>query len=126
GCRAARLHAVRAGRTARDRRGPRPAPRRAPSRRMSALDLVMAVAELMLAAILIPVVVRAAQDRTRAAVDIAVFFALLDALLFRNVLGLANTPVLGVVSAALAYALPYLMLRLLSDFGTVPRGIVRV
>lgn len=92
---------------------------------MNALELVTAAAEIVLLAILVPVVLRAVQDRARGAIDIAVFFGLLDALLLRNVLGLANAPVVGVVTAALAYALPYLMLRLLSDFGTVPRLVLR-
>ncbi|HZC30485.1 MAG TPA: hypothetical protein VE261_03135, partial [Gaiellaceae bacterium] len=92
---------------------------------MTASDLVIAVAEIVLGVILIPAVIRAVQDRTRGAIDVALFFGLLDALLLRSAVGLANAPVVGVVSTALAFAIPYLMLRLLVDFGHVPAAVVR-
>ncbi len=93
---------------------------------MTASELIVVTGQVILAAILIPVLVRALQDRTRGAIDIALFFALLDVLLLRGVLGLANVPVIGVVTAALAFALPYLMLRLLADFSRVPSLLLRV
>jgi signal transduction histidine kinase len=92
---------------------------------VSASELITATAQVILAAILIPVLVRAVQDRTRGAIDIALFFGLLDALLLRAVLGLADIPVIGIVTAAFAFALPYLMLRLLADFSRVPALLVR-
>ncbi|MDE3112526.1 MAG: GAF domain-containing sensor histidine kinase [Chloroflexota bacterium] len=92
---------------------------------MAASDLVTVAAELILVAILVPVLVRAVRDRTHGAIDVALFFGLLEVLLLRSTLGLADLPVVGLVSAALVYALPYLMLRLLVDFGRVPRLVVR-
>lgn len=92
---------------------------------MTASELITATAQVILAMILVPVLVRAVQDRTRGAIDIALFFGLLDALLLRAVLGLADVPVIGVVTAAFAFALPYLMLRLLADFSRVPALVLR-
>jgi signal transduction histidine kinase len=92
---------------------------------VSASELITATAQVILAAILIPVLVRAVQERTRGAIDIALFFGLLDALLLRAAFGLADVPGIGLVSAALAFALPYLMLRLLADFSRVPTLLVR-
>lgn len=82
-------------------------------------------AQALLFAILVPTLARAVRHRTRSAIDVALFFGLLDALLLRSLLGLGNVPILAEVSAALAYTLPYLMLRLLIDFGTVPPLVAR-
>ncbi len=92
---------------------------------LNALQFITVVAQLLLAAILLPVLAQAVRRRTRTWIDIALFFALLDLLLLRSVLGLADVPVLGPISETLAYALPYLMLRLLIDFSSVPLLIVR-
>ncbi len=87
---------------------------------MNALQFITWTAQALLFVILAPTLARAVRHRTRNAIDIALFFGLLDALLLRSFLGLGNVPILSEVSAAMAYALPYLMLRLLIDFGTVP------
>jgi signal transduction histidine kinase len=92
---------------------------------LSALQFITWTAQAVLLAILVPAFIRAVRERTRWAIDIALFFGLLDALLLRSLLGLANVPILAEVSAALVYALPYLMLRLLIDFGAVPKGVAR-
>ncbi len=92
---------------------------------MNALEFITLVAQLLLLAMLVPVIVRAAQDRTRSSIDIALFFLVLDALLLRSLLGLANVPVLAEISALLIYALPYLMVRLVIDFAGVPTLIAR-
>jgi signal transduction histidine kinase len=90
---------------------------------VNALQFITWTAQVLLLAILVPAFVRVVRERTRASIDVALFFGLLDALLLRSLLGLANVPILAEVSAALVYALPYLMLRLLIDFGTVPRWV---
>jgi signal transduction histidine kinase len=92
---------------------------------VNALQFITWTAQAVLLAILVPALVRAVRERTRWAIDIALFFGLLDALLLRSLLGLANVPILAEISAALVYALPYLMLRLLIDFGTVSSRVAR-
>jgi hypothetical protein len=78
---------------------------------VNALQFITWTAQVLLLAILVPAFVRMVRERTRASIDVALFFGLLDALLLRSLLGLANVPILAEVSAALVYALPYLMLR---------------
>src|SRR6266508_2330038 len=116
-CRAAAADGRVGGGDWRERAGDREA--------VSGSELVTLTAQILLAAILVPVLLRAVRERTRSAVDVALFFGLLDLLLLRSALGLANVPLLGPVSGALSYALPYLMLRLLADFTAVRKVVVR-
>jgi signal transduction histidine kinase len=92
---------------------------------LSASELITGTAQVLLAAIVIPAALRAVRHRTRGAIDIALFFGFLDLLLLRSALGLADVPVIGQISGVLAYALPYLMLRLLGDFTRVPPVVMR-
>ncbi|MDE3193942.1 MAG: GAF domain-containing protein [Chloroflexota bacterium] len=92
---------------------------------MTASDLVTAGALIVLATILVAAVLRALQDRTRASIDIALFFAVLDTLYARAALGFASVPIVGEISAALAIAVPYLMLRLLADVAPVHAAVRR-
>lgn len=91
---------------------------------MSALELITDLYEALFALIFVAVVVNAFRERTRGALDVALFFAVLTVVALQapvlRLLGAAPRPELGVVTTVLAMLLPFLMFRLLTDFAPVP------
>ncbi|CAA9226586.1 MAG: hypothetical protein AVDCRST_MAG77-995 [uncultured Chloroflexi bacterium] len=73
--------------------------------------------------------VQALRRPRRANVDTAIFFGALALIIAgqwaRAALHVESTPLLGVLIGSLAMALPYTLLRLVDDFSTVPRWVMR-
>src|SRR2546427_1647613 len=87
---------------------------------MSALELVTLVSQSVFVLLFVRVAIPAARAPTRARVDTAVFFGALTAIILAGRLGGLISPELSApvatASAALAMALPFLLLRLAADF----------
>jgi K+-sensing histidine kinase KdpD len=91
---------------------------------MTALQLIQGITDVLFVLVFVLVVRHAYLQRSRAAVDIAVFFAALAVAVVQapvfQLLGIPATPAVTVALTVLVLALPYLMLQLLGDFTTVP------
>lgn len=94
---------------------------------MSADGFLRALTQALYVLIAAFVVVRAIRRPARANVDMALFFATSALVIAPGVivqaLGLPPPTWLGDLTAALAMALPYLLLRLVADFSAVPRWL---
>src|SRR5258708_18879484 len=91
---------------------------------MPALQLIQALNTVLFLAIFVLVALSAFRQRSRASFDVALFFgALAVAVLLTpvlQILGVGGTRIAGLVVTILVMSLPYLMLRLLADFTSVP------
>ncbi|GAC1433696.1 MAG: hypothetical protein NVSMB65_07640 [Chloroflexota bacterium] len=97
---------------------------------MNAEQLLQFVSNALFIAIFPVVAVRAVRQPLRAHVDTALLFAAFAFLValswLPGALQLARTPALMAITGALVMALPYLLLRLVDDFSTVPRRFLRL
>lgn len=97
---------------------------------MSADRLIQLVTEVPFVIILLVVLVEAARHRTRASIDVALFFGALAAIVVVSwVNDLADEPAGGGLTTATAIALmalPYLLLRIVHDFAGVPMVLRRL
>src|SRR5258708_36891504 len=91
---------------------------------MPALQLIQALNNVLFGAIFVLVALSAFRQRSRASLDVALFFgALAVAVLLTpvlQILGVGATRIAGLVVTILVMSLPYLMLRLLAAFTNVP------
>ena len=91
---------------------------------MTALELVSRLTELIYVLIFLLVVWTAVRRRTRTSVDIALFFGAIATFIVESrivtTLGLQQVELVNDVVTILVIAMPYLLLRLVDDFSTVP------
>jgi signal transduction histidine kinase len=91
---------------------------------VTALQLIQGLNNVLFVACFALVLLSALKQRSRTSVDVALFFAALAVAVLEapilKLLGIEAGEVGGDLAAILVMALPYLMLRLLADFTTVP------
>src|SRR3954453_23024783 len=96
---------------------------------MSASQFVQYLTQALYLLISLVVVRAAARRPTRARIDIAIFFGVITLIFAESwalkALGVRAGPGLTAVSQVLLMALPYLLIRLVSDFAVVPPLIMR-
>src|SRR6266540_5056917 len=96
---------------------------------MTADALVAFLAQAIYAVIFVVVALRAVRYRTRPAVDTALFFAAFTLIIAErwliSAIGLTEPEWVTDVITVLAVAWPYLLLRLVDDFSSVPRYVMR-
>src|SRR5258708_32581689 len=91
---------------------------------MTALQLIQALNNVLFVAIFVLVALSAFRQRSRASFDVALFFGALAVAVLRTprlqILGAGATRIAGLVVTILVMSLPYLMLRRLAGFTTLP------
>ncbi|TMG51387.1 MAG: GAF domain-containing protein [Chloroflexi bacterium] len=91
---------------------------------MSAIELVSVLTELIFVLVFLLVAWSAVRRRTRTSIDIALFFGAIAAFIVESrvvtTLGLEQVELVNDVVTILVIAMPYLLLRLVDDFSTVP------
>jgi signal transduction histidine kinase len=91
---------------------------------MTAQQLIQGLTNVLFVGIFVLVAVSAARRRSRTAVDTAVFFGAIAVVVLENpvlqLFGISSGAAATTVVAILGMSLPYLMLRLLTDFADVP------
>src|SRR4051794_28567821 len=96
---------------------------------MSASQFVQYLTQALYLLISLVVIHAAARRPTRARMDIAIFFGVITLIFAESwalkALGVRAGPGLAAVSQVLLMALPYLLIRLVSDFAVVPPLIMR-
>jgi signal transduction histidine kinase len=96
---------------------------------MSALELLQALSQIVWVALSVVTAIRAFRRPSRTALDIALFFASLGVVLVYSrltaVLALPPQPRIGFVAVLFLLTTPYILLRLMHDFGGVRRWIRR-
>lgn len=97
---------------------------------MTALELVTQLTELIYVLVFLVVAWTATRRRTRTSVDIALFFGAIAVFIVESrvvaTLGLEQVELVNDVVTILVIAMPYLLLRLVDDFSTVPFVIKRL
>ena len=97
---------------------------------MRAEELFQNLAQLLYFAIFVAVLLRARRHWTRAGLDMVLLFGVAAVIIVStallNLLAISGGALIQDVQAALIMALPYLLLRLLSDFTDVPLWQMRV
>jgi len=96
---------------------------------MSALDLLQGLSQITWVALAVVSAVSAVRRPTRASIDTALFFgALGSVLVYSKIVALLELPSVGAVVFVVLVVLmaaPYLLLRLIRDFGGVPAAVRR-
>jgi signal transduction histidine kinase len=96
---------------------------------MTASQLLQALTQITYVVIFLVVAVEAARRPRRATIDTALLFGATTIVIMIGwltaTLRLPASPALGVLNGALVMALPYLLLRLVDDFATVPPRVLR-
>ena len=91
---------------------------------MTALQLIQGLNNVFFVAIFVLVTLSAFRQRSRASVDVTLFFAALAVAVLLGpalaLLGIGPSALASLVTTLLVMSLPFLMLRLLSDFTAVP------
>ena len=97
---------------------------------MSALELVSLLTQLMYVLIFVLVAWGALRRRTRTSVDIALFFGAIAVFIVESrivsTLQLQQNELVNDIVTVLVIAMPYLLLRLVDDFATVPAVVSRL
>jgi len=97
---------------------------------MNGAELVRLVTNVLFLVVFVGALRTALRERTRTSIDATILFGALAVVIAQSqiaaVLGTKLPPALGLVSAVLLLALPYLQLRLVDDFAGVPPLALRV